>query len=143
MNSFEAFALYNALKLHFSSKTYDFLKYHGKTRVNRNAFDKRRDCYQFQKLSKMPNLQEFLISNFASARRIAWVGDLLDQKAFEIHTQRLKRIQSLSYGVKRDLEFLDPNIHNNLRVNSGSHPLLLTAALRSEISIETVIILNY
>ena len=35
---FAAFALYNALKLHFTSDSYDYFKYHGKTNVSKTTF---------------------------------------------------------------------------------------------------------
>ena len=46
---FAAFALYNALKLHFTSDSYDFIKYHGKTNVSTQTFMKRKDKYSFYK----------------------------------------------------------------------------------------------
>ena len=38
---FAAFALYNALKLHFTSKSYDYFKYNGKTNVTKTTFTER------------------------------------------------------------------------------------------------------
>ena len=46
---FAAFALYNALKLHFTSDSYDYFKYHGKTNVSKQTFTTRKDKYQFYK----------------------------------------------------------------------------------------------
>ena len=48
---FNAYSLYNSLKLHFETD-YDAVKYNYKTRVNPQSFFKRRDKYFFAKLAK-------------------------------------------------------------------------------------------
>ena len=55
---FAAFALYNALKLHFTSESYDYFKYNGKTNVSPQSFMTRKDKYQFYKLSRKYNPEE-------------------------------------------------------------------------------------
>jgi len=46
-SGFSAFALYNAIKLHFTTDSYDYFKYHGKTNVTRDNFAIRKDKYTF------------------------------------------------------------------------------------------------
>ena len=48
---FEAYAMFHALKLHFTSK-YDYVKYSGKTNVTKDQFMLRKDKFQFYKLSR-------------------------------------------------------------------------------------------
>ena len=55
---FAAFALYNALKIHFSSDSYDFFKYNGKTNVSKQSFTTRKDKYSFYKLSRKYSLED-------------------------------------------------------------------------------------
>jgi len=55
---FAAFALYNALKTHFTSTSYDFFKYNGKTNVSKETFMKHKSKYQFYKLSRKYTLEE-------------------------------------------------------------------------------------
>ena len=43
MNEFETYKLYISLKNHFSSKSYNHFKYQGKSRVNFDSFQKRKD----------------------------------------------------------------------------------------------------
>ena len=55
---FAAYALWNALKLHFTSDSYDYFKYNGKTNVSKQTFSIRKDKYQFYKLSRKYSLEE-------------------------------------------------------------------------------------
>ena len=64
---FETYKLYHALKLHFTSDSYDYFKYNGKSRVNYTNFSSNASKYQFAKLSRKYNLDEmknFLVANF-------------------------------------------------------------------------------
>jgi hypothetical protein len=58
-NGFECYALFHALKLHFTSK-YDFVKYSGKTNVTQDSFMIRKDKFTFYKTICLVSL--FLIS---------------------------------------------------------------------------------
>ena len=55
MTGYEAFSLYNSLKLHFSQQTYDYFKYNGKSNISVNSFENRKDKYHFYKLSRKYN----------------------------------------------------------------------------------------
>ena len=57
---FAAFAMWNALKLHFTSDSYDYFKYNGKTNVSKQSFTTRKDKYQFYKLSRKYSLEDFI-----------------------------------------------------------------------------------
>jgi hypothetical protein len=75
---------------------------------------------------------------------VKWVGDLLLEEAQSNYLKRQKVIQSLSYTFENDCRELfgtTKNPNDILKVGDG-YPILLTAALRKEIEIETVIILN-
>ena len=84
MTGYEAFCLFQAIKLHFTSASYDFFKYNGKSNISVTAFENRKDKYHFYKLSrKFPNkemLIEFLVANFLEKDKL-WVGDLLNEEA--------------------------------------------------------------
>lgn len=141
MDAFEAYTKYIALKNHFSSKTYDFFKYNGRTRASKASFEKRGDKYFFHKLSKHGDCVNYLASNFLEGD--CWVGDLVnEQDAEKKYLQWKKRIESLSYFFKNDLEKLDSDFNVNFEVKNGEHPLLLKKYLRKEVTPETVLILN-
>ena len=148
MTGYETFEIFQSLKLHFTTDKYDFFKYGGKTNVSITNFENRKDKYHFYKLSrKFDNkdvLINFIVANFVedSAK---WIGDLLLEEAQSNYLKRQKVIQSLSYTFENDCKELfadSKNPNDILKTINGNYPILLTKALRKEIEIETVIILN-
>lgn len=140
MSPFEAYKKFLALKNHFGG-SYDYFKYQGKVSASNDAFERRKDKYQFYKLSKHKDAEKFLISNFV-ARDLKWVGDLFSEEAEQVYTDWLKRQESLTYIFSNELKKLLTSFDDNLIIKEGQHPHLLKLYLRKEISIETLIILN-
>jgi len=78
-SGFAAFAMFHALKLHFTSDSYDYVKYNGKTNVTKTTFSTRKDKYSFYRLSRkfgLTELRDYYIANFM-VEDIQWVGDIL------------------------------------------------------------------
>ncbi len=145
MTGYEAFCLYTGLKLHFTS-SYDFFKYNGKVRVTIDAFDNRKDKYFFHRLSRKydkEQLEQFLIANFLHDPGV-WIGKLLDEEANTRYVEYQKNIQSLSYIFENECRELFSMLENPNEIlkTSGEHPVLLKKALRGEVSIQTLHILN-
>ena len=147
LTGYDAFCLYNSLKLHFSSDKYDFFKYNGKTNISIESFENRKDKYYFYKLSRRNAREdyiEFLVSNFLFKNDI-WVGSLLEEDALIRHRERMKRIQSLTYNLKNDCMFLKDKCDdaNELFIpHNGEYPKLLTFTLQNDIMFETFCIMN-
>lgn len=146
MTGYEAFCFYNSLKMHFTSDSYDYFKYQGKTRTSVDAFENRKDKYYFYKLSRRNAKEdyiEFLVSNFVYDENV-WVGTLLTEEALMIHRSRIKVIESLTYTVNEDFSKLADNVSNpnDLLMVNGEYPKLLTMMLQQDIRIETVCIMN-
>jgi len=143
---FAAYALWNALKLHFTSDSYDYFKYNGKTNVSKQTFSIRKDKYQFYKLSRKYSLEElrnFYVANFVYGKS-DWVGELL-QDGNENYLKWQKIIQSLTYTFENDIVHLLDEVekpNDLLLVKSNEFPKLLQSVMNYSISIETVIILN-
>jgi len=144
MTPYESYVMYLALKRHFTSESYDFIKYNGKIPVSPAAFDARKDKYQFQKLSKKEDVKNFLVANFVETGPNIWVGDLVsNSRSDHIYNVWLGRQQSLTRTFKTDLEKLKSNFDENFKpTETSSHPYLLKLFLSKSISIETLIILN-
>lgn len=142
MDALGAYRTYIALKNHFNSKSYDYFKYNGRTKVGQNSFDKRKDKYFFHKLSKHSDCVNYLVSNFIEGD--SWVGDLVsDSTGEEAYRKWKKRIESLSYIFSNEIEKLDlVNFNSNFAVEGGHHPKLFKLYLRKEVSPETLLILN-
>ena len=47
MDAYEAYQKYLALRTHFKDDKYDYHRYHGKLKANRDRFEVRRDKYSF------------------------------------------------------------------------------------------------
>lgn len=140
MDAYEAYEKYIALKLHFNS-SYDYFKYNGKApNINKTKFQVRKDKYFFHKLSKLKQPEDYMIANFIENQKF-WAGDINNMDSHAIFTAWQKRIQSLSYTFKMDLNKLDDNYDSNIIVES-SHPLLLRLVMRKDVCLETLIILN-
>lgn len=147
MTGYEAFGLYESLKLHFSKDSYDFFKYNGKTNHSVQTFENRKDKYFFYKLSRKhtnkDDLVDFLVANLLEDEKI-WVGRLLDEDSEDVYRKRQKVLQSLGYTFENDCRKLFDDIDNpnDLIKTDGDYPVLLTKALRKEISLETLVILD-
>lgn len=143
-SGYSAFALYNALKLHFSSPSYDYFKYHGTTNISESSFLNRKDKYSFYKLSRKFNLEEmknFYIANLLQTD-IKWIGDIMGPEGEETYKKWQKRNESLTYQFEQDIIFLFDSSGSFLHVDNGSHPYLLSMMMQGEVMIETVAILN-
>jgi len=143
---FEAFALYNALKTHFTSSSYDFFKYNGKTNVSKDSFMKNKAKYQFYKLSRkysLEQLRNFFLANFIYGDS-TWVGEMLGPEGDKAYSKWQKTNQSLTYVFENDIIRLVGNDapEQMLVVNDGQHPKLLREVMSGSIAIETMVILN-
>ena len=52
MEPFEVYKLYLAVKLHFTKKDYDIIKYRGKVRIKEETYKKRKDLVSIKKLAR-------------------------------------------------------------------------------------------
>jgi len=143
---FEAFALYNALKTHFTSTSYNFFKYNGKTNVSKDSFMKNKAKYQFYKLSRkysLEQLRNFFLANFIYGDS-TWVGEMLGPEGDKAYSKWQKTNQSLTYVFENDIIRLVGNDAPDqmLIVNDGQHPKLLREVMSGTIAIETMVILN-
>ena len=143
---FAAYALWNALKLHFTSDSYDYFKYNGKTNVSKQTFTTNKSKYHFYKLSRKYNLEElkdFYVANFIQGKG-DWVGDLL-QDGDENYTKWQKTQQSLTYTFENDIIVLLDKVENPndlLVVRNNEFPKLMQYTTQGDITLETLIILN-
>jgi hypothetical protein len=147
---FAAYALWNALKLHFTSDSYDYFKYNGKTNVSQSTFTTNKSKYQFYKLSRKYDLEElknFYVANFIEGKG-DWVGELL-QDGEENYLKWQKRQQSLTYTFENDIMYLLDKVDgaefwtmdDYFKPFDGGWPNIITKLMQNKISLETVCIL--
>lgn len=138
MTGLQAYQLYLSLRLHFTSDSYDYFKYGGKTRqIAQSKFDVRKDRYQFEKLARHPDPINLLVSNFIVAD-LRWIGDI----NIGCYTDWQKRTQSLSYMFENEIKQLTGDFNSYFVVSNGQHPKILTMYGQGTISIETIVIIN-
>ena len=105
MTGFEVYKMYLALKLHFTSDSYDYFQYGGNAKASQVSFDQRRDKFFFVKLSrkfKDFELREFFVANFISEDKV-YPATLVREGA-KNYADYIKRKESLSYRFKEDVE---------------------------------------
>ena len=150
MTSYEAYTLYLAIKLHFTTPNYDYFKHNAKVNSSLNAFLKRNDRFFFHKLATKygDNLIDYYVSNFANKPKV-WVGDLVRADGDTIYNKWRKYNESFSYNFRNDCVLVRNVIDgNNIRfddvfsVDSGQHPRLLRLLLSGKVSIQSVIIFD-
>lgn len=148
ITGYEAFGIYQALKLHFTTDSFDFFKYNGKSKISVSSFEIRKDKWYFYKLSRKfhtkDELMNFIVHNLVEDENV-WSGTLLEEQA-EINSQKHQKIiESLSYNFKNECQSVfdgSKNPNKFLEVVDGQYPELLKKTLQKDISIETLCILN-
>lgn len=147
MTEFEAYRMYLALKRHFQFDDYDVVKMNGRIRASRKGFDGSGKEFAFRRLVKVYKDEEvinFMVANFI--RGNTW-GGVFDVEAAREYKSWQQRHQSLGYVFEQDLnrireEAQDDGVTDIYKHDSGSHPYILKAYLRSSISPETLVILD-
>jgi T4 gene Gp59 loader of gp41 DNA helicase len=141
MNPFEAFELFMSLKTHFSSDTYDYFKYNGKMRVNKDNFLGRSDKFFFHKLSKRTDPIGYIISNLLNNENI-WITSIFSAECENIYNSWKIKMNSLSNVFKNDIESISDKPFDELIKVNDQYPELLMLYRKKKISLETIIIIN-
>lgn len=146
MEAYEVYRLYMAIKLHFTSDSYDISKTKGKVRECRNAFLKRKDIFAFRKLGEKYSKLEiinFLVANFIRGDKY---GGVFDREAEEVYEQWKIRQQKLSYIYTQDIITIlnesEKTGQDPFAPSNGMHPIVVRLYLGGKISLETLIILD-
>lgn len=144
MSGFDAYQTYLAVSNHFKGQ-YDYFKYGGKVNAKRESFEARRDKYLFEKVSKKFKREDFikyLVANMTDGS--LWIGELLTPAHEIAYKKWKKRIESLTYNFKEDIETLSDleGDFNNVFLPKESHPILYRAYSGRKISLETLVILD-
>ena len=145
MDPFESYKLYNALKLHFETDSYDAVKYNYKSNVTHNSFFKRKDKYFFAKLARNyeKDLLNYYVANFKNG--VSYVGDMINESGEKNYSDH-KRIQESIHRVfSIDINKLndqEQKFDKLFESDNGQLPLVIKLWMQEEISLETIVILN-
>ena len=144
-SGFDAYVLWNALKLHFTTD-YDFFKYKGKSNVTKDSFSRNKLKFYFYRMVRKYTLQEIqdLIVANALQDHANYAGYLETPEAEDNLLRMKKRIEALKYNFESDIDYLldNYNLDDLVKVKNGEWPKLMKLTLENQIIIETLIILN-
>lgn len=143
MTPFEAFQMFSAIRLHFTSDSYDFFKYHGKVRVDESRFETRNDKYFYSKLSRKSetiDLEHFLASLFLEYNKL-WVGKVFEDECKDVYRKHKKVLESLEYTFKNEIFQYDDLQELLIVYSDGGVPKAYTEYKRGNISVECFYIL--
>jgi hypothetical protein len=137
MTPFEVYVDYLALKNHFTTEWYDYIKYNGKTKANAESFQTRKDRMFFEKLAKHRDPHGLMLANFVANPKV-WARDLAySQECEQTYLDWLKKTQALANTVRNDLSHFNSEFNSNFIVKDNYHPKCLQLYLGGDITRET------
>ena len=149
---FDVYKTYLAVKLHFTTDTYDYYKYGGKVNTKLDTFTKRKDRYFFHKLSTRyaeTDILDFFVANFLSDSK-RWIGNLLANDGKDVYLDYKKRKEAFAYHFKQDCgniasDFSRRNISfdDGFIPPNGQHPRVLRLLIQRKISYQTAVVLDH
>jgi hypothetical protein len=148
VTGYETYKMYLAVRSHFTRPEYDFFKFNGKVKASESAFQKRKDVYFFKKLATKKDANDMLyyfVSNFIMGAK--YIRQFSDgnyakwQSCQESFTYKFKQdIDTLLNGIEQPYEqTFDQLFH----AETGKHPILIREYYANEISLETLVVLDY
>ena len=150
-SGYEAFRIHRALKMHFTSKSYDYTLYNGSTKNNCVAdFYKLNTRYFYHKIEASKyNLFGFILSNLLVEPSM-FIGDLATDKECERrYFSWLGRVESIQNTFKEDSQKIFPKREdtpkeefNRMFDGSDGFPPIFAKLIDGTISIETMLILD-
>ena len=145
MNPSEVYRNYLAFKNHFTKDKYDYFKYGGRSRASESAFNKRKDRYFFERMSRKKSddeIKEFFLANFsqASDSNQVWIGPIIDGGE-KVYKQWVEHKQNLFETFKNNSEcMMDTYNYDEFFDCKKGHPPILREYLGGKLSIEELII---
>ena len=148
MTPIDVYKTYLAFKNHFTKKSYNYFKYGGKSKASVQAYNKRKDRYFFERMSRKKSdeeIKDYFLANFVECDdpdRL-WIGEIISSGEDNLKSW-MKRSQTMSYMFKTEVEvFVNrENFQQLFTIKGQSHPEILKKYLQGALSIETMVILD-
>ena len=148
MTGFDCYRTYLAFKNHFTKDSFDYFKYGGKTKASVTAFNKRKDRYFFEKMSRQKKdgeIVDYFTAIFSQCDdpQKMWIGEIIES-GDKNYADWQKKVQSLGYIFKQEMQSLceGKEFNSLFECKSGTHPPIVKEHLKKNISIESLIILD-
>jgi len=148
MTPIDVYKTYLAFKNHFTKKSYNYFKYGGKSKASVQAYNKRKDRYFFERMSRKKSdeeIKDYFLANFVECDdpdRL-WIGEIISSGEDNLKSW-MKRSQTMSYMFKTEVEVFvnKENFQQLFSIKGQSHPEVLKKYLQGALSIETMVILD-
>lgn len=147
LEPFAVYCKFNALKLHFTSMKYNYLKHHGAVKASYDTFIKRKDVSIFNTMAKtIPDntIVPFFISQFIGRNFLTSVTDIVKNPAQskKLWYDWLDRVNDVRVLYKKDIIALAKMSNGGtwkslLSFNGDDYPQIFKLVCSNEISPET------
>lgn len=141
-DSFKAYVDYLAMKRHFTTDSYDYHKYNGKTKASFQSYQTRNDAFFFYKISQRRDWHNLILANMIENPNV-WIRDLCEEPAQQIYFNWKTRIDSLTRQFTTDLNKIKPTLQENFVVKPGVHPYIINLYMKKQISKEFFAIITH
>jgi hypothetical protein len=146
-DDFDAYHVYQSLKLHYGSEKYDALKYNFKTSTSRSVFEQRKDRFFFMKLRKKHptknGIIKYLVASFVQKSDI-WIGDILNEIGDENVLQWDSMSQNASYNFRQDMITMATigKFDDLIQPIDGQMPKIINMMLGGQVHLFTILLLD-
>jgi len=151
VSPFDIYEKYVALKAHFNSEKYDYMKFGGKIGCRRSSFENRKDKKVFEQLSRKnwDYIIPYMIANFVANQNL-YIGDLIFNQESETTYFDWKRKRARLYtetkeelsSIKSFMEKQDVSFNELFLIKDDQLPIIFRLMIQRFISMETYIILD-
>lgn len=144
----EAYTLYIALRLHFTTEAYNISKEQGRVRCDLNHLERKpRLKYFLQKYAKKYPVRhdfvQFLVANFVYGDKY---GNVYDGNPEDAYSMLVARQDQLTYRFKSDINTIKSlgftTIESIWSADTGKKPPILSLFYNNTLALETLVILN-
>ena len=145
MKPLEVYQSYLSFKNHFTKEKYDYFKYGGRSRASEGAFNKRKDRYFFERMSRKKSddeIKKFFLANFsqASDSNDVWIGPIIDGGE-KVYKEWIEQKENLFETFKSNSEdMMDSYDYDEFFDCKKGHPPILKEYLGGKLSIEELVI---
>ena len=146
MNGHDAFQIYNAVRLHFTTDKFDYFTYNGKTRITAESFNARKDKYTFHKVSRVikeDDMPYFFAVNFMKGDGKSWISSMLQEDASKNFKEWQHWQENRLINLEKDLKKLKGKFEKLIICKNGQFPELLNFVFQDEIAYDSLVILDH
>jgi hypothetical protein len=140
LTPYDVYVLYISMKIHFTSKGFDFFKSTYIPASSKGVYEKRKDKYFFKVLSGQTRkfYIDYFVSNFIQNKKF-WIGDIeIGEKNYKKY---LAKKDSLSYTFKSELKNLKKNLGENVEVKNDELPHLIKLYYEDKLSLDSLVMI--